>query len=243
MNTASADLLPFLKVHDYFEGVSDEALREVVRLGRLAQHAAGTTVHEANEPLTKIGFVLRGRLKAVRVDAHGSESPFRTIERGEQFGMMIGAIGEAVPVRVVALETSTVLRLDFEEALDVTFRYPELRRLWLTTFAGSLPRHFFGAAPHRAPMMLALVHDSPGTRSAARRLVARLSSLGENLAVSSDSADWQNELPGVRFRPLPADVMQGLMEFADRAVWFVPALAAEGALGRLKSLGGERVAR
>ena len=59
--------------------------------------------------LTTVGFVLRGRLKAVRVDARGTESLFRMIERGEQFGMMVGALAEPVPVRVVALEPTTVL--------------------------------------------------------------------------------------------------------------------------------------
>ena len=41
--------------------------------------------------LTTVGFVLRGRLKAVRVSARGTESLFRMIERGEQFGLMVGA--------------------------------------------------------------------------------------------------------------------------------------------------------
>ena len=42
------------------------------------------------------------------------------IERGEQFGMMVGALGESVPIRVVALEPTTILRLDYEEVLELT---------------------------------------------------------------------------------------------------------------------------
>ena len=129
--------------------------------------------------LTTVGFVLRGRLKAVRVDARGTESLFRMIERGEQFGMMVGALAEPVPVRVVALEPTTVLSLDYEQAMELTFQHPDLRRLWLTTYAGSLRKLFFGAAPKRAPMMLALIHDSPATRRAAERLIDRLRDVGE----------------------------------------------------------------
>ena len=103
-------------------------------------------VHEANTLLTTVGFVLRGKLKAVRVDARGTESLFRMIERGEQFGMMVGALSEPVPIRVVALEPTTVLGLDYEQAMELTFKYPEVRRLWLTTFAGNLRKHFFGAS-------------------------------------------------------------------------------------------------
>src|SRR5215471_6667499 len=113
----SDEVLPLLKVHEYFRGVSDEALQEVVRHGRVTHHPAGAVVHEADVLLNTIGFVLRGRLKAVRVDARGTESLFRMIGRGEQFGMMIGAVSEPVPVRVVALEPTTVLALDYEEAM------------------------------------------------------------------------------------------------------------------------------
>jgi predicted acylesterase/phospholipase RssA/CRP-like cAMP-binding protein len=198
------DVLPLLKVHEFFRGASAEALEEVGRSARIAHHQTGEIVHEANDLLASIGFVLRGRLKAVRVDAKGAESLFRMIERGEQFGMMIGALAEPVPIRVVALEPTTLLNLGFEQAMDLTFRYPELRRLWLTTFAGSLRKHFFGTLSHHAPTILALVHESPVTRRLAERLINRLHELGENLAVLSDANDWRGP-PGVRSRSLRID--------------------------------------
>lgn len=198
------DVIPLLKVHDYFRGMSDDALQEVLRFARVTHHSAGDVVHEANVLLTTVGFVVRGRLKAVRVDARGTESLFRMIERGEQFGMMVGALSEPVPVRVVALEPTTLLGLDFEQAMELTSRYPDVRRLWLTTFAGKLRKHFFGATTRRAPMMLALIHESPATGRVAERLVGRLHEVGEKLAVFSDSDDWRG-LPDVRLRKLHVD--------------------------------------
>ena len=181
------EVIPLLKVHGYFQGASDETLEEVARLGRVAQYPAGGIVHEADVVLTTVGFVLRGRLKAVRVNANGTESLFRMIERGEQFGMMVGALGEAVPIRVVALEPTTVLRLDYEEAMELTLARPELRRLWLKTYAGGLRKIFLGDAPKRSVMILTLIHDSPATRPLAERLIQRLSDIGEQLAILSDS--------------------------------------------------------
>ena len=198
------EVIPLLKVHEYFKDASDETLKEVARLGRVAQYPAGSVVHEADVVLTTVGFVLRGRLKAVRLSTNGTESLFRMIERGEQFGMMVGALGEAVPIRIVALEPSTILRLDYEEALELTLARPDLRRLWLKTYAGSLRKLFFGAAPRRSAMMLALIHDSPATRPAAERLIQRLCDVGEQLAVFSDS-DRRPVSPDVRFRPLRED--------------------------------------
>jgi NTE family protein len=262
------EVIPLLKVHEYFQGVSDEALEEVVHRGRVVQYPAGSIVHEADVVIVTVEFVLRGRLKAVRVSTHGTESLFRMIERGEQFGMMVGAVGEPVPIRVVALEPTTVLRLDYEEALELTLARPELRRLWLKTFAGSLRKLFFAAAPKRSAMMLALIHDSPATRPAAERLIQRLSDVGEQLAVFSDSDRWL-DWPNVRFRPLREDGRdltsheireqvarwQGanriifdvhtyltperaarLMELVDRAVYFIPANAADAAIRRLKAV-------
>lgn len=198
------DVIPLLKVHEYFRGASDEALREVAAAGRVTQHAAGDVVHEANAPVTTVGFVLRGRLKAVRVDARGTESLFRMVERGEQFGMMVGAQTEPVPIRVVALEPTAVLGLDYDEAMELTVRHPDLRRLWLSTFAGSLRKLFFGGTRKRAPMVLALIHESPATREVAGRLLDRLHGLGERLAVFGD-ADDRRPLPDVPFRSLRAD--------------------------------------
>ena len=200
----SDDIIPLLKVHEYFQGVSNETLQEVVRHARVAHHPAGSVVHEADVVLTTVGFVLRGRLKAVRVNTRGTESLFRMIERGEQFGLLVGALGEPVPVRVVALEPTTVLSLDYEQAMELSFARPDLRRLWLKTYAASLRKQFFGAAPKQSPMMLALIHDSSATRQVAERLIQRLQDIGERLAVFSDSEQWRG-VPNVRFRPLRAD--------------------------------------
>jgi hypothetical protein len=49
--------------------------------------------------------------------------------------------------------------------------------------------------------MLALIHDSPATRQTAERLIRRLSDVGEQLAVLSDS-DQRMDSPNVRFRRL-----------------------------------------
>jgi NTE family protein len=198
------EVIPLLKVHQYFQGTSDETLEDVVRLGRVAHFPAGSVVHEADVVLTTVGFVLRGRLKAVRVSASGTESLFRMIDRGEQFGLMVGALGESVPIRVVALEPSTILALDYEEAIELTFARPDLRRLWLKTYAGSMRKLFLGAAPKRSAMMLALIHDSPVTRPLANRLIQRLSDVGERLAVLSDS-DQRLDSPNVRYRSLRED--------------------------------------
>ena len=195
------DVLQLLMVHDYLLGLGDETLREVVSLARLVNVPAGAVVHEADQPLASVGFVLKGRLKAVRVDAQGHEHFFRAMGRGEQFGLMIGSLGESVPLRIVALEPSAILSLDYEQSMELPFKHPDLRRQWLRAFARTLQRHYFGATPHRTPTLLAVLHESPTTRPLAGKLVLRLRELGEEICVLSDSDEWRT-IPDVQFRSI-----------------------------------------
>lgn len=236
------EVIPLLKIHEFFRGVSEAGLQDVARVARVTQHATGEVVHEANAPLATVGFVLSGRLKAVRVDARGGESLFRMVERGDQFGMMVGALAEPVPIRVVALEPTTVLELDYEEAMELTVRHPDLRRMWLGTFAGSLRKHFFATGPKRAPMILALIHETPATRPLGGRLIDRLRGLGEKLALLSDSDEWR-ELSDVPFRSLRVDdrdlhleeIRRQVVEWQDvaRIVFDLPAATHPERLSRL----------
>jgi predicted acylesterase/phospholipase RssA len=218
----SDEIIPLLKVHEYFHGVSREALEAVAKHAQVTHHPAGSVVHDPNVVPTAVGFVLRGRLKAVRIDLRGHESFFRMIERGEQFGLMVGALAEPVPIRVVALETTTILSLDYEQAMELMITLPDLRHLWLKTYARSLRKEFLGVAPKPAVMMLALIHESPTTHWAADRLIERLHDAGEKLAVFSDSETWRGS-PTMRFRSLieggrdldPEEIREQVAEWQD----------------------------
>lgn len=195
------EIAGLLKVHNYFRGVSDAALADVLGKARVMTVAAGEVVHEPQDSISDIGFVLRGRLKSVRVDAQGRESLFRIFDRGDQFGMMLGALQEPVPVRVFALEPTTVLIVDHAKALELSLQYPELRRLWLQTYAGSLRRHLFGASVEKGPAVLGLIHETPASRHWAVKVMQRLASIGESIAIFSDVEDWRAH-GDFRFRPL-----------------------------------------
>ena len=73
--------------HEYFHGVSDAILGEIARFGTVTNYDSAAVVHQLNDPLTSICFVLRGRLKTVRVDSRGDEHLFQMFERGDQYGM------------------------------------------------------------------------------------------------------------------------------------------------------------
>lgn len=198
----TADVLDLLRAHEYFRGVSDAALAQIASFATIADYDTAAVVHELNDPLASICFVLRGRLKAVRVDAHGGEQPFQMFERGEQYGMMLGGLGESMPVRIFAVEPSLVLSVDHEKAMEMTLLHADLRRQWLRSYARSLRRRFLEPAAGRAPKVLAILHQSDATRTLAQTIIGRLKGLGEAVCVLSDAESWRSAGDPVRFRSL-----------------------------------------
>ena len=195
------DVIDLLKAHEYFRGVSDTILREIAGFGTITNYDAAAVIHQLNDPLASICFVLRGRLKTVRVDSRGDEQLFQIFERGEQYGMMLGGLGESIPLRIFALEPSTILSLDHEKAMELTLLHPELRRQWLQSYARSLRRRFLEPTAGQAPKVLAMLHQSPATRNLAQKVIGRLQGLGEAVCVLSDADSWRS-IPDVGFRSL-----------------------------------------
>ena len=210
--TPGDDVIDLLKAHKYFRGVSDPVVGEIARLGTVTNYDVAAVVHQLNDPLASICFVLRGRVKAVRVDSRGDEQLFQMFERGEQYGMILGGLGESVPVRIFAVEPSTILSLDHAKAMELTLLHPDLRRQWLQSYARSLRRRFLEPAAGQAPKLLAMLHQSPATQNVAQKIVGRLQGLGEAVCVLSDADSWRS-IPDVRFRSL----LDGsrLMEMAE----------------------------
>jgi NTE family protein len=94
----SDDIVPLLKVHEYFRGVSDEAVQDVMRHTQVSHHAAGGVVHEADVVLTTVNFVLRGRLcLSVTVDLVGGKSVVR------ECGDAVHAILESINLPVLSV--------------------------------------------------------------------------------------------------------------------------------------------
>ncbi len=200
-STPVDDVIDLLKTHQYFHGVSDATIGEIARLATVTNHDAAAVVHELDDPLTSVCFVLRGRVKAVRVDSHGEEHLFQMFERGEQYGMILGGLGESLPLRVFAVESSTILSLDHEKSMELMLQYPELRRPWLQSYARNLRRRLLDPVAGQAPKFVAMLHQSPATRSLAQKIIERLQQVGESVCVLSDADSWRS-MPDLRFRSL-----------------------------------------
>ena len=70
------DILALLAVHEYFRDTSDTARREVLEVGRVRYFALGEVVYQPEDSFASVGFVLRGRLKSVKVECRAARRCF-----------------------------------------------------------------------------------------------------------------------------------------------------------------------
>lgn len=66
-----------MKSHGHFKEISDEVLQAVAERIRIQRDQVGDLIDRANRPVTEVGFLIAGRVKAVMAHPDGSESLFR----------------------------------------------------------------------------------------------------------------------------------------------------------------------
>ena len=108
-----AETLSLLKVHDYFQGIPDEVLADVVAAGRVRSFAAGEVAHQPDDPVVKIGAVLLSGAIALsshsakagtRLLANHSPEPFSNIglSLGED-ALVVGGVWAAITHPIITL--------------------------------------------------------------------------------------------------------------------------------------------
>ncbi len=98
-----------------FAGIAEHDLPVMLRcLGaRAVRYEKEQTILAEGDPAREIGILLSGAAQIRRVDYYGNRSILAETAPGELFGESFACAGvQAMPVQVVALEESRVLRID-----------------------------------------------------------------------------------------------------------------------------------
>ncbi len=149
-----------------------------------------TDVHRANQAISAVHFVVHGRLKQSVVDMHSNVLLQRFLTRGSQFGALGAAQSDPVPVDVVAVEPSAVLKLDFETTLRFTRKYETFGLNLTHSIAGMVREVLLPDRQPKKPTLVTVFHASRASRPLTRQLIQRLLELGETPCVMSDGVDW-----------------------------------------------------
>jgi predicted acylesterase/phospholipase RssA/CRP-like cAMP-binding protein len=193
----------WLNRHPCSKGLAPEAVREVADQMEMVSVSSGEEVHQPDQPVSAILFIIKGRLKQSVLDCHGRAIEQSFLTAGSQFGLLASAQEEPVPLRAVALEPSTFLRLDFQKAMSLASKHPGFL-LNLFRIAGNQLRQVLRMDRIRhQPALVAMVHQASSTRNLTPRLLQRLAEIEKQPCVFSDDPDW---------RPIPEVAHRSLME-------------------------------
>ena len=104
--------LILLKRYGGLRELSEKDLRQIADNCEQNQLESGDILYRSGAPLDCLYFVVQGCLEWTIFDAQGKETGRKHLTRGSQFGAIAAAQLKPVPINVVAIEPSTVLRLD-----------------------------------------------------------------------------------------------------------------------------------
>jgi predicted acylesterase/phospholipase RssA/CRP-like cAMP-binding protein len=196
------EVLDLMKMHACFQGLEEDALAEIAEHMEVVRYKPNECVHQPNTRVTDIYFVVEGTLKVTHRDLHGNEKVLGLLSRDDQFGAIVGgALSEPLPEGVVARTNCTLLKLEHEKALTLAPKYPKFRFNVLQAVVRVLRRSFIEEKSKPQPSIVTVFHSSPTTRPLTRRIVHRLSELGEQPCVLSDQDEEKHE-EGVSYAAL-----------------------------------------
>ncbi len=180
-----------LKRHGASEGLSDETLAAIADECELVQIKPGEYLHRANEKFTSVYLLIHGRINHTIVDFKGNALVQRFQTAGAQIGALACALGEPAPMNLIAEEPTTLLRLDYQKALELTKQHDQFRQNFTKLIAEAVLNLVTKDRRQKKPALVALFHQSEATRPLTRKLIQRLLELGETPHLMTDQTDWQ----------------------------------------------------
>jgi predicted acylesterase/phospholipase RssA/CRP-like cAMP-binding protein len=192
-----------LQLHPCSRGLSDEALEEIAQAAEEIRCEPGDVVCRAEEPVTSIYLVIHGRLRFYLLDVHGNVVIQRFQTAGRLFGGMAAVLSEPTPVNCVAEDPSLLLRIDHKTTLELSRKFSAFHANYVRLIADSVKQVLFDDRVPIRPGLVAFFHQSDDTRIVSKKLLQRLTEIGESPGVFSDRP---TEIEGVReLRILGAD--------------------------------------
>lgn len=191
------DRVLLLRLHPCARGLTDQALEEIAQAAERIRCEPGDVVCSADEPVTSVYLIVRGRLRLSLIDMQGRVALQRFASAGGIFGGLAAGLAEPTSVNCTAEDPSVLLRIDYAAALELTKKYDVFRNNYMRLIFDSVKQALFNNKTSVRPRLFVFFHQSDATRVVSRRLFQRLAKLGESLCVF---ADRPIEIEGVRER-------------------------------------------
>jgi CRP-like cAMP-binding protein len=180
-----------LRRYGGFRGLTDEEVQQIAVDCDLLELATGDFLHHAGQHLKFFYVIVEGRFEQTVQDRRGNVVQRKYLGRGSQFGGVAAAQVDPVPITVVAVEPSRVLRLDYDKFLEYVTRIPTLLHNLLQDVGNAFKQTYSLDRIHTQSKVVMVVHASPESRPLTVRVINRLQALGENPCVLTDDPTWE----------------------------------------------------
>jgi predicted acylesterase/phospholipase RssA/CRP-like cAMP-binding protein len=180
-----------LKRHGGFRGLTDDEIRQIAADCELLELATGDVLHRAGDVLKFLYLIVEGRLEQTIQDPRGNIVQKNYLGQGSQFGAIAAAQVDPVPVTVIAVEPTRVLRLDYDKFLQHVSGIPKLLVNFIQDIGSAFKQTYRLDRIHAQSKAVMVVHASPASRQLTRRLIDRLQELGERPCVLTDDPSWE----------------------------------------------------
>ncbi len=182
----SNEAVDLFRLHPVSHGLDDAAVREIAGSIEVVRYEPGACIHKAFEFVTDLFLVIHGRLRSSVMDAQGNVVIQRDVVPGAQFGGMAAALDEPAGIDCVAVDPSTLLKLNYRRAIELFRVHPEFRNNFLRLVAQSVKSAILRDRHSHPPLAVGFFHQSADTRGITQRLLHRLAELGETIQVLVD---------------------------------------------------------
>jgi predicted acylesterase/phospholipase RssA/CRP-like cAMP-binding protein len=194
----------YVKSSKWAESLSDEAIKEFSEAAELVECKENEVVHRAEDKLTAVYFVVRGRIQQTIMDRFGREILQRSLIRGAVFGLFSIARPDPTNAILVAKEPSSLIKLKFDQLFKLVAKHPTLQTN-LYRLAGEVVRQLMQVdRTKEQPSVVAIVHQSECSRLITSLLVRRLKQIESIPSVWSDDPK-QKLIEGIECRCIVED--------------------------------------
>lgn len=183
--------------HPSAKGLDEAAAREIAEECEIFRLRGQEYLHRANEAFDSIYLLIHGRINQRLLDPQGKEIVNKTQTAGAQIGAMAAALGEPTPIEMIAVEPSTLLKLNYQKGLEFTKKHDVFRANISRQVAESTRSFLLKSQARKKSHRVAFFHQSPASRPLTNILMQRLASIGEKPFVLYDKE-------GVNFGAVPS---------------------------------------
>ncbi len=166
--------------------LDETVLADFIATARVKHFEANSVALDVGQAVTDVLFVVTGSFRVTLFDQLGAQKYRGNVGPGGAIGLLAIACQQSSLIKVEALEPSTVVKLSFDELLELGTRCKAFQRAMLELTSELFVRVSAASRKLSNPGTVAVVHFSERTVSLTTQLANRLNSLGEQPSVLSD---------------------------------------------------------